>query len=272
MQEHEMLYEYPTGQSEEHAVDVLASGSQEPVQIAESANEELVGDESADKELAGKEDALEERQEQRATLRLGRALATGLGLSFLACLSAIWFSGTLLSAPDQIVPVGFLQMVAGNRVLILCAPVICLVICYASLRALTADVMAVPEYLMDERQKMLRDQAHRSAFKVVKFASFLIPVGLILPHLPWFNLPASPAGPVAVHDIFVFRADRHMFWGNHRSPIQVFSVLDQSLPSAPLITPASMPEIVLAGGLLVLALILVFSALPMAVLAWKGRV
>jgi hypothetical protein len=39
----------------------------------------------------------------------------------------------------------------------------------------------------------------------------------------------------------------------------------------PTITPASTTEIAVAGGLLLLCLLLVASALPMTTLAWKGK-
>lgn len=275
MQEHEFIYEYEPGQSGESGSAREVEGSEQELLLIDDVSErEVVSQGVHENEM------LEEMRDKRATLRLGRGLVMGLGVSFLACLAALWFSGTLLSAPDQILPLSFLQMLAANRVLILCAPMICLVICYASLRSLTAEITAMPEHLLDERQKTLRDQAHRSAFKIIKWSSVLIPIGFVLPHLPWFN--PSPAvavtplvqvltfydaggSPLKVH---MLSRDGFPYW--HRpGGVQIRFVANQP---AQLIQPASMLEIALAGGLLLLTLVLMFSVLPMAVLAWKGKV
>ena len=36
------------------------------------------------------------------------------------------------------------------------------------MRSITHDIMASPERYLDERQKMVRDKAHRNAYKIVK--------------------------------------------------------------------------------------------------------
>jgi hypothetical protein len=177
----------------------------------------------------------------------------------------------------------FLKTLAANRLLVLCLPVACLIACYSALRALTAEIMAVPERYLDERQKMVRDQAHRSAFKIIQFASVLIPVAFVLPHLPWFNTPAPNVAPhpTIFGNVVVFHAQedqvttyilaesRRMYW----SRVGLVGVTDKGSLAQPasLQPAASTPEIALAGGLLLLALILVVSALPMTVLAWKGK-
>lgn len=133
---------------------------------------------------------------------------------------------------------------------------------------------------------MLRDQAQRSAFKIVKFASLLIPVGFILPHLPWFNpSPVTPfglflQGNVTVYDAGGFPTRVHWIGGNPIRDVRWIPTLDshplaityQIQTQTGLQVPAaSSLELALAGGLLLLTLGLIFSALPMAVLAWKGN-
>ena len=213
----------------------------------------------------------------------------GLGLSFLACLAALWFSSTLISAPDQVLPVTFLQMLAANRLLGLCVPAVCLVICYIALRSLTGEITAVPESRLDERQKILRDQAHRSAFKIVKFACVLIPGAFLLPHLPLFNASA-PAPVLALNGGIEFTLVRGAVFNAQGDQISVLMNPGQG-PMAghwpwfrqivlsggyqapmPAISPANALEVGVAGGLLLVVLLLTFSALPMAVLAWKGKV
>jgi len=101
---------------------------------------------------------------------------------FLLCQTALWFSGTLLSAPDRLLPIVFLQVIAGHHLLVLLVPAACLAICYGALQSSTRKIMAVPEHFLGKRQKMPGDQAHRLAFKIMKFAGLLIPRGFLLPH------------------------------------------------------------------------------------------
>jgi hypothetical protein len=176
-------------------------------------------------------------------------------------------------------------VLAANRVLVLGAPVICLLVCYAGLRSLTAEVSAMPEHLLDERQKKLRDRAHRSAFKIVSFASLLIPLGFILPHLPWFSSPGTSndlpfAGGMSIYQgdgypVRVHWAGQGPFsgaWGSSvRNAHYIVIWSTQPAHAASQLPAASSSELALAGGLLLLTLSLLFSALPMAVLAWRGE-
>jgi hypothetical protein len=217
---------------------------------------------------------LEEEEGQRLSRWPARLLVGALLASFLLCLTALWFSGTLLSAPDQLLPVAFLQMVAAHRLLVLLVPTACLVICYGFLRSFTREIMAVPERYLDERQKMLRDQAHRSAFKIIKFACLLIPFGLLLPHLPWFNQPAPGVAPVRFYAVPSYIDTIHILNATlvkdyRGGPASLVWAMNQAI--GPVIVPATTAEIILASVLLLLCLLLIVSALPMAVLAWKGR-
>ncbi len=280
MQEHEFICEYEPGQGGGYNAESTPEQTGEKPQRLETT-----GESAADALAIDEQEEAEILQDQRAHRRLGRVLVAALTLSFLACLLAPWLSGTLLSAPDQLLPIDFLQILATYRVLVLCVPVICLIVCYAGLRSLTAEISTRPERLLDERQKMLRDQAQRSAFKIVKFASLLIPVGFILPHLPWFN-PSSVTpfglsfqGNVTVYDAGKFPTYVHWVDANSIRDVRwppamgshflfITQVHNQTGPQVP---AASSLELALAGGLLLLTLGLIFSALPMAVLAWKGH-
>jgi hypothetical protein len=284
MQEHEYVYEQE--QTQEHT----SERESEQIKILSMQESEQTDEDTASESFGAAYD-LAELRDQRATLLLGRVLVIGLGLSFLACLAALWFSSTLISAPDQVLPVAFLQMLAANRLLVLCVPAVCLVICYIALRSLTGEITAVPEHRLDERQKVLRDQAHRSAFKIIKFACVLIPGAFLLPHLPMFNSPAPmPVPNVGMEFTLVrgavFNAQGSPFivvaepggdFGHlHRFGQVIFYGgygFDQvPVQTAPAISPANALEIGVAGGLLLVALLLILSALPMAVLAWKGKV
>ena len=228
---------------------------------------------------------IDEIQGRRVSLKLNRFLVLTLFFCFLVSLAALWFSGTLLSAPDQLLPAAFLRALATHRYLLLIVPAVCLLVCYGALRSLTSEIMGVPVRYLDERQKMLRDQAQRSAFKIMKFACLLIPLGFLVPHLPWFNAaPPAASTPLTV----IFAPAGGLTWIDVASPAQPitlhvaaqkiqFQLVQSALLAHPLygsaqaIPSASLAEIALAGGLLLLCLFLLISALPMAALAWKGE-
>lgn len=171
---------------------------------------------------------IDEIQGRRVSLKLSRFLVLTLIFCFLVSLTALWFSGTLLSAPDQLLPADFLQALA------------CL----------------------------------------------LIPLGFLVPHLPWFNAasPTAPVTPAVISVMYNFKGP--LTWTAHGPSLKsaLLTIQDQAhflfvrpyasvyfSPVSPVITPASTAEIALAGGLLLLCLFLMISALPMAVLAWKGE-
>lgn len=207
--------------------------------------------------------------DRHSSLGLNRLLVLALVLCAGGCLAAIWLSGILLSAPDHLLPASFLQLIARHRPLTLLAPAICLGICYWRLRTLTGEIITLPERYLDERQQMLRDQAHRSAFKIIKLACVLIPLGFLVTHLPWFQTTPSPPNPHGLSLSFgmIDNSDiiytAHSFQGNW----QVITVNEILLRPA----PVSNIEIILACSLLLLSAWLLLSALPMCVLAWKGK-
>src|SRR5215469_17015996 len=130
---------------------------------------------------------------QQPRLWLHRSLVIALSLSFLASLVMLWLTGTLLGGADQLLPSSLLQVVVDHRVVALVIPFACLIACYGALRRLTGEIMAVPERYLDERQKAMRDQAHRPAFTIIKLSCFVIPALLLAQYLPWFH--PSPTWP-----------------------------------------------------------------------------
>lgn len=211
-------------------------------------------------ERSAEEEDLADTRTRQVALWRGRGTVVALGVSFLASLAAFWLSDTLLSVPDQLLPIDFLQIVAANRLLVLIAPAICLILSYIALRWRTAEIMATPERYLDERQKMLRDQAHHSAFKLIKYGCVLIPAILLLPHLPWFQSPSPFYGTNVTTTSFQYTST---------SSLTVSLTGWLITPLTP--PPASLLEMLSAGGLLMLGLLLIASALPMAALAWKGK-
>lgn len=197
---------------------------------------------------------------QQPRLWLRRSLVIALYLSFLASLVMLWLTGTLLGGADQLLPSSLLQVVVDHRVVALVIPFVCLIVCYGALRRLTGEIMAVPERYLDERQKAMRDQAHRPAFKIIKLSCFVIPALLLAQYLPWFH--QSPTWPPFSGTITEY---------NRKSGALIS--LTYVPPPVPVHSASASPtEIALAAAILLLCLFLLFSALPMSVLAWKGKV
>ncbi len=247
--------------------------------------------------LIDETDALED---QRALPWRNRLFVCFFLLSVCACLVALCLSGILVSVPDQLWQLWlapFLQFVSIHRWLVLVIPAACLLVCYARLRSLTGEIMTVPERYLDERQQMLRNQAHRSAFKILKLACILIPVGVLLLHLSGLNTAST--APVQAYRLNAYLPNANLTtvptldkrtsavdtWtvynvtsSSHIGPILVWNrwsvvyTLLQPTHQANLPTPpVTTADIVLAGGLLLLCFWLLLSALPMCVLAWQGR-
>lgn len=247
--------------------------------------------------------------QDKLPLWIHRLLVIALYLSGLACLLAIWFSGTLFSNASQILPLWLLREVTDHRVSILGASCACLLIWYAMLRHVTGDIMAVPERYLDERQKMVRDQAHRSAFTLVKLLCCLIPLLLLTQYfLPRHPTPAPvSAVTVEVAQVQPIQWDTVVIPGSkigqpshlvlaaqtlkqlphalvgvnwlrsvNAKPFSVLTIHQLTIRTPPIVpftpvAPASTAEIALAVGALLLCLYLLFSALPMSVIAWKRR-
>lgn len=268
-------------------------------------------------------DETDDLEERRTPLWRDRLFVCAFLLSVCACLVALWFSGILVSAPpnqgwltvpsnatplfqswagriiasapNQGWPASFLQFVTMHRWLVLLIPAVCLLGCYGVLRSLTGEITAVPERHLDERQQMLRNQAHRSSFKLIKLACILIPACFLLLHLPGLNTAPTTPGPYyTLMGAYQFRpiiitylpldnkvtssADWQAYQlvtSGTTSPINKlmrFASVIQPGDGANLpMPPVTTADIVLAGGLLLLCLWLLISALPMCVLAWQGR-
>jgi hypothetical protein len=217
---------------------------------------------------------------RRPSLVLRRFLVIALYLSFFACLAALWLSGTLLGNPDDtFLPAWLLQGMATHRLFVLIVPFVSLVACYGAVRHITGEIMAVPERYLDERQRMVRDQAHRSAFKIIKLACLFIPALLLVQYIPWLHR----ASPTLQLNSFVqgrmftdyvatiVRADASAH-ALKPQPALYFIVTPHTLASpVQQVVSASSIEIACAGGMLVLCLLVLISAVPMSVLAWKRQ-
>jgi hypothetical protein len=135
--------------------------------------------------------ALDEPFEQKFPVIRRRLLVLGLYLSFLACVTGLWLTANVTSGLDQKLPPGIANFIAAQPVAVLLVPLLILLGCYFLLRLMTYEIIAWPERFLDERQQMVRDHAHRNAYKLVKVVCLLVPLYLCLHAVLW--TPPAPA-------------------------------------------------------------------------------
>ncbi len=132
----------------------------------------------------------------RPSLKRRRLLVLALYFSFFTCLLALWLTSPLASNVGKFLPYWLIQAVIDNRLTILAIPLVCLFTCYISLRHITGDIIGGPERYLDERQKMILDQAHRYAYRIIKLACLFVPLGLFLYSLSGAgHVPPAPTPP-----------------------------------------------------------------------------
>lgn len=146
---------------------------------------------------------LDEPFEQKSAVIRCRLLVLGLYLSFLACLTGLWLTGSSFGNPSQLLPGSIANFIASRPAVVLLVPLAGLLGCYFLLRHITYDIIAWPERFLDERQKMVRDKAHRNAYKMVKVACLLIPLYLCLHAVFWTAQTPAPAPAQAPATSFI---------------------------------------------------------------------
>ncbi len=86
-----------------------------------------------------------------------------------------------------------INFIVTQPLIVLLVPLLILLCCYFLLRLMTYEIIAWPERFLDERQQIVRDRAHRNAYKIVKVACLLVPLYLCLHAVLWTaQAPASP--------------------------------------------------------------------------------
>ncbi|MBO0780767.1 MAG: hypothetical protein J2P37_18240 [Ktedonobacteraceae bacterium] len=250
----------------------------------------------------------DEMPDQRPAPYVRRLVVGAFYLCFVTCLVALLLNWIVPDHVPMWLPTWLVPIIEHNRVATLLLPPAGLLICYWSLRSMTGDILARPDRYLDERQKLLRDQAHRSAYKVLKRACLVAPILVLLCALLW-QTPA-PAQPAPTPQTVTFTMHTLGDWyvikmGNDgvvygvvtpqtpsdqskgsdgqdpikiiklQSPLSSFTLhtITAAQPAATsprswLSTPAN---IALFFGSLLLSLFLMVTALPMAILARKEK-
>ncbi len=95
-----------------------------------------------------------------------RLLIVVLCLSYLACLAGLWLIGNFPGQAHAVLP-GIFGLGQNMRFALLAVPLVGLCASYFRLRHLTGKIMQLPERKLDERQRMIRNRAHRIAYRII---------------------------------------------------------------------------------------------------------
>lgn len=161
--------------------------------------------------------------EQKSAVIRRRLLVLGLYLSFLACLTGLWLTGNSFGNPGQLLRGDIANFIASRPAVVLLVPLASLLGCYFLLRHITYEIIAWPERFLDERQQMVRDHAHRNAYKIVKVACLLIPLYLCLHAVFWTPQAPAPAQ-------FPTPAQATTILTIYTQPVEFFSVVETNAP------------------------------------------
>src|SRR5215831_19479656 len=145
-----------------------------------------------------------------------RLLVIALCLSYLACIAGLWFVGDILGSPRDILG----QQIGNGRFVLLVVPLAVLCVCYLRLRRIMGEIMGLSGKKLDERQRLVRDQAHRTAYKIIAVLclGILVYIGIhsmLVAAIPPAPVTASihPVVPHTVNYIVVSRfGDLHTFY------------------------------------------------------------
>jgi hypothetical protein len=170
----------------------------------------------------------------------------------------MWY---IWNAPKQAFDVFWLSF-GQSRFSLIILPLLALVACYFSLHHITGDIMGWSVKKLDERQRMVRDQAHRYAYKIIALLCLFAPIYLIIQNL----LTATPLPAKILLGNVVTRS---------HTPTAIRVMI--SKPDAPTIiwTTFVARNAILDQGiyycLFLIIIALIVWTLPTAIIAWKER-
>jgi hypothetical protein len=219
-----------------------------------------------------------------------RLLTIGLYVSYLACLAGLLLIGNVLGQAHAVFPdiLGLGQQSESTRFALLIAPLFVLCACYLRLRRMTGKMMQLPERKLDERQRLVRDRAHRIAYRIITVLCLAILAYVCLHNL---LLSASPpptpvsSQPAYVQPVFIdivkgdaqpmtlYQAAHQPFWVSipAQKPVPVYGVgIYQSTPPVSAM-PTDLLGMGLFYGLFFLIMVLIVKTLPTAIIGWNER-
>lgn len=213
-----------------------------------------------------------------------RLLVITLCLSYLACIAGLWFIGDVLGSPHDILG----QQIGNGRFVLLVVPLAVLCVCYLRLRRIMGEIMELSGKKLDERQQLVRDQAHRTAYKIIAVLCLGILVyfgihSVFVAAVPPAPVTATihPVLPHAVNLVVVSKTtDLHVYYAvPPKQPaviqwIAIDSSMATNMPGqmiAPTTHPIDLFSLGIYYGLFFLTVLLIITTLPKAIIAWKER-
>ncbi len=224
-----------------------------------------------------------------------RLLIVVLCLSYLACLAGLWLIGNFPGQAHAVLP-GIFGLGQNMRFALLAVPLVGLCASYFRLRHLTGKIMQLPERKLDERQRMVRNRAHRIAYRIITMLCLAILAYICVHSMLLSATPPATTGGVTNALISAFPRPvmsefssipirevpskiAHAF--TEVTPLKV--ALQNSIvywwrvkpelrntPAAP--SPSiDLVNLGLYYGLFLVTMVLIVKTLPTAVIGWKER-
>jgi len=227
-----------------------------------------------------------------------RLLIVVLCLSYLACLAGLWLIGNFPGQAHAVFPAIF-GLGQNTRFALLVVPLVGLCASYFRLRHLTGKLMQLPERKLDERQRMIRNRAHRVAYRIITVLCLAVLAYICIHSLLLSATPPTATGgviPAAPAHIAAF--PRPVIGGgssirelpNKIAPAYIeVPPLKVTLQNSPVYwywwaaksgvrnTPAASSSSInlvnlgLYYGLFLVTMVLIVKTLPTAVIGWKER-
>jgi hypothetical protein len=196
-------------------------------------------------------------REERSRRTERRLLVIVLCLSYIGCLATLWY---IWNAPRQAFDAFWLSF-GQTRFSLNILPLLLLGSSYFSLLRITGDIMGGGVKKLDERQRIVRDQAHRYAYKIIALLCLFTPIYLIIQNM-------LTAAPLAANIL-----------GNAIMRSQTTTAIGMVI-SHPHSSPAVQTIYIARNALLnqgiyyalfLLTVALIVWTLPRAIIAWKER-
>lgn len=225
-----------------------------------------------------------------------RLLIVVLCLSYLACFAGLWLIGNFPGQAHAVLP-GIFGLGQNIPFALLAVPLVGLCASYFRLRHLTGKIMQLSERKLDERQRMIRDRAHRIAYRIITMLCLAI-LAYICVHSMLLSAtpPTTPSGITSAVPAHISALVRPVMW----KVISIRELPGKIIPAYIQITPqqialqnslvywwavkpelqktpaAPSPSIDLVNlglyyGLFLVTMVLIVKTLPTAVIGWKER-
>jgi len=216
-----------------------------------------------------------------------RLLIVVLCLSYLACLAGLWLIGNFPGQAHAVLP-GIFGLGQNTRFALLAVPLVGLCASYFRLRHLTGKIMQLPERKLDERQRMIRNRAHRIAYRIITMLCLAI-LAYICVHSMLLSAtpPATTGGatnalisafprpviselPSKIARAFTEVTPQKISLQNGIVHWWIVKPELRNTPAAP--SPSiDLVNLGLYYGLFLVTLVLIVKTLPTAVIGWKER-